>query len=545
MTRRVPGAGLSALACALVMAAAPAAARAADSCSGAQWLASWAASPAGNDGTVFTDQTVRMTITPHAGGTDIRVHLSNRRGTDPVTFSSVTVATPAGGATVVPASITSVTFGGQAAVTVPAGQDVTSDPVAFAVEAFHDVSVSLAVIGSGGPATVHFTAQDPSYVTGAGSGDHTADAGDAAFSAFNRSWYYLDGLDVGAPQAAYGVAAMGDSLTDGFGTGLGADTSYPDQLATTLAAAGLPVSVVNAGISGNRLIARGTAPAAISRVDPDVLALAGVTDVIVLLGSNDLLSDPPQEPAAVDSALDALVRRLQAGGLKVALGTLTPLARPIYLTDGSTYEAARDAVDHWIETASPADAVVDFGAALADPSNPGLLRGAYDSGDGQHPDAAGYGAMAAAAGRLTFRANGCTPAGARALPSVAGGSGAAKTPAAKGSAGGRARPALSLSVRALRSRRGRSAPEPPLRATGHLGRAGGRACPRHQRIRLTALSRRGTAIGFRTLALTAKCTFGRTVQWPSRTQRQFAGFRASYAGDPTLAASASRRVTAP
>jgi lysophospholipase L1-like esterase len=40
--------------------------------------------------------------------------------------------------------------------------------------------------------------------------------------------------------------------------------------------------------------------------------------------------------------------------------------------------------------------VIDFDAALRDPSDPQRLRAAYDSGDHLHPNDAGMAAMAAA-----------------------------------------------------------------------------------------------------------------------------------------------------
>jgi lysophospholipase L1-like esterase len=40
------------------------------------------------------------------------------------------------------------------------------------------------------------------------------------------------------------------------------------------------------------------------------------------------------------------------------------------------------------------DAVLDFDAVVRDPSSPERLNAAYDSGDGLHPSAAGYRAMA-------------------------------------------------------------------------------------------------------------------------------------------------------
>src|SRR6266542_362467 len=74
----------------------------ATSCPASRWAASWTASP--TDGSVFlgpsldpvptslTDQTIRMVITPHLGGTTLRLRLSNRFGTNPVAFGHVSIA---------------------------------------------------------------------------------------------------------------------------------------------------------------------------------------------------------------------------------------------------------------------------------------------------------------------------------------------------------------------------------------------------------------------------------------------------------------------
>lgn len=57
-------------------------------------------------------------------------------------------------------------------------------------------------------------------------------------------------------------------------------------------------------------------------------------------------------------------------------------------------EPKRQAVNAWIRTARPYDAVVDVDRALADPSHPARIAPAFDSGDHLHPNDAGYQAMA-------------------------------------------------------------------------------------------------------------------------------------------------------
>lgn len=51
-------------------------------------------------------------------------------------------------------------------------------------------------------------------------------------------------------------------------------------------------------------------------------------------------------------------------------------------------------MNDWIRTSGEFDAVIDFDAALQDPTNPLRLRPELDSGDHLHPDDAGYEVMA-------------------------------------------------------------------------------------------------------------------------------------------------------
>jgi lysophospholipase L1-like esterase len=74
--------------------------------------------------------------------------------------------------------------------------------------------------------------------------------------------------------------------------------------------------------------------------------------------------------------------------------TITPRG----LSTGWTAELERRRweVNAWIMRGGAFDAVVDFDAALRDPLAHQNLRSAYDSGDGLHPNALGYAALAAA-----------------------------------------------------------------------------------------------------------------------------------------------------
>ena len=408
------------MACFALVAAAPAGAAPAR-CSGSHWIGAWGASPSHAAMPGYAGQTLRMVVTPHAGGRLARVRLTNRYGTGPVSFDAVRLARRGSGAALVPRTSRPVTFGGRRSVTIARGADAVSDPVRISFRAFQQLAASVFAQAATGPATTHFLASEPStYVAG---GDHTGDRGGAAFGDVQESWPFLNGVDVLAPARSGAVVALGDSITDGAlsteARPKGArDTRWPDFLARRLVRAGRPLSVVNEGIGGNRvrLDAVPTSPeifgpSALFRLDGDVLAVSGATDVIVLEGINDIGQDPTATAAQVIAGLQQVVTRLQLAGLRVLVGTLTPSGgngRPTY--GSAAADRIRRAVNRWIRGSRLPDAVVDFDAAVRDPSQPSRIRTAYDSGDHLHPNARGYRVMGDAVRLRALGGTGCGPA---------------------------------------------------------------------------------------------------------------------------------------
>jgi hypothetical protein len=86
---------------AILLAVAPTA-RGAASCT-QHWVGSWSASPSDASPLqpTLVDQTLRMIVAPHLGGSVLRVHLSNRFGGLPVTLGPVTVGVQSSGASLV------------------------------------------------------------------------------------------------------------------------------------------------------------------------------------------------------------------------------------------------------------------------------------------------------------------------------------------------------------------------------------------------------------------------------------------------------------
>lgn len=395
-------------------------------CGGSHWVGAWSMSPTDGAPEGFVGQTLRIVVNPHAGGEQLRLRLTNRFGTQPVTFGDAYVGLRATGASVVPGTNQRVSFGGQHAVTVPARGDVVSDPVALTFDAYSDLAVSLHASGSTGPATRHALAVQNNYLTAAGSGSHAAAEGDSAFTGTTSSWFFLEGVDVEARRTVGSVVALGDSITDGLVTTgsppaedptvRGTNGRYPDNLARRLDQLPGPsrLSVLNAGITGNRVLSDGIpprrGPSAISRLDADVLAQAAVTDVIVMEGTNDIGGAAVPSADAVIAGLDHIVRRLQAAGLNVLLGTIPPAGGFTGGGHGSPEAIAeRNRVNEWVRTRPHGAHVVDFHQALRDPANPDRLLPAYDSGDHLHPNLAGYRVMADTVELGHLEGTGCGP----------------------------------------------------------------------------------------------------------------------------------------
>jgi lysophospholipase L1-like esterase len=249
----------------------------------------------------------------------------------------------------------------------------------------------------------------------AGPGDFTAKA-DIADALKQPSWYWLAGVDVTAPKETRAVVAFGDSITDGARSTVDANRSWPSVLAQRLFARhGHPprLAVLNAGISGNRILHDVMGSNALARFDRDALLQSGVEDVIVLEGINDIGFS--SIPGGADQAVTAddliaglrqLVEFAHVRGIRVFGATLLPFeGAPYFSPEGET---KRQAVNSWIRTGGAFDGVIDFDAAVRDPNHPTKVLPAYDSGDHLHPSDAGYQAMANAVDLSLFSPRGAS-----------------------------------------------------------------------------------------------------------------------------------------
>lgn len=357
----------------------------------ANWTRAWTASmwPAPDDqAPALENVTIRSPIRIGATGKQLRVRLANDYGGN-IVIGAASVRLRGGQAV-------RVTFGGQVSATLLEGAPLVSDAVALPVKAFDVVEVSLFLPGKVKPLTVHETAGAKTLISAAG--DHSMT--DFAAASEHRLRPLIAGVDVLTAKRAPVIVAFGDSITDVGSCALDAMPicRWSEVLARRLARAGKPHVVVNQGISGNRVISQGTGPSALARFDRDVLAIPGVTHVVLLEGVNDAGNSGRERGGVVFPTITGddliagyrqLVARAHEKGIKVIAMTILPFEGANYWTPAG--EAIRVKANDWIRSSGAFDAVIDMEKVVADPANPKRLAVAVqgEKGDNLHPHGAG------------------------------------------------------------------------------------------------------------------------------------------------------------
>lgn len=386
----------------------------------ASWVGSWACSqqiPEPNNSLNaddLRDATLRQIVHLSAGGSAVRVHISNAFGTAPLHLLSVHVAMPrsTASAQIDPATDHPLKFAGQDDIIIPTAAEFISDPVDIALKAESDLAISIHYADPPQQQTGHPGSRATSYLA---HGDLVS-SDDLPQGKQMDHWYQISGVDVLPAARAFSIVTLGDSITDGHGATTNANNRWPDVLAHRLQTAGMTsVGVLNQGIGGNHLLTDGNGPNALSRFDRDVLAQTAVRSMIVLEGVNDLgalartgtatPSDHADLVHRIIAAYQQMITRAHAENLQVIGATITPYVGSNYYHPDAASEADREAVNTWIRTAGHFDAVLDFDKVTRDPAHPERLLPAYDSGDHLHPSPAGYAAMANSIPLSNFGAN--------------------------------------------------------------------------------------------------------------------------------------------
>ena len=177
------------------------------------------------------NNSLRQIVQVSIGGENVRLKLTNEFSTGATEIKAVELAyaqTAGCSSDIDEASSVSLTFGGQASVTIPAGGKVTSDPVSFHLADRQNVAI-----------TIHYGAASSTSVSGHPGSRTTSylKAGNTTdFSGATKTdhWYNILALEVMAPQEAGAVAILGNSITDGRGSTTNQQNRWADVLSRRL-----------------------------------------------------------------------------------------------------------------------------------------------------------------------------------------------------------------------------------------------------------------------------------------------------------------------
>jgi lysophospholipase L1-like esterase len=390
------------------------------------WIGTWAAAPQrAIQGHVqsFRNQTLRLIVHTSAGGTRVRVRLSNLFGDQPLAIGGAHIARRTNGADIDPSSNRVLKFDNQPSTTIAARSIAMSDPVDLNVSPLSDLAISLFFPASTAATTLHILAQQTNYVSKEG-GDFSAQTNFPVTKTISY-WPFLAGVDVTTSRPGAAVVAFGSSLTDGDGSTEDANRRWPDILAERLQKNGYTeLGVLNEGIIGNRLLNDNQDPrqsggppplgpvleqlgaalgeVGLRRFDRDVLSQTSAKYVILALGVNDILFPGSFVPAtqAVTSqdligGYRQLIVRAHKSEVRIIGTTIPPFEHALFRNPlfESFYtpekEKSRQEVNAWIRNSTELDGVIDFDAAVRDPNHPTQLLPAFDSGDHLHVNDAG------------------------------------------------------------------------------------------------------------------------------------------------------------
>lgn len=339
----------------------------------------------------LTNNSIRQIVRVSIGGDSIRLRFNNEFSKSPVTMKAVQVAVSVDSSVINTNTIKELKFNGSTEVTIQPGTAITSDALAFDLKPRMDVAI-----------TIHFgeTAPDVTGHPGSRTTSYIYEDNRISEAHFNEAvktdhWYIINGIDVKAPEEAKAIVVLGNSITDGRGSGTNKQNRWPDILSERLLEnpATSQIGVLNMGIGGNAVLKGGLGPTALERFERDVLNQHGVKWLIILEGVNDLGGTRNAEAAnAVGDGLIAayttMIEQAHAQNIVVYGATILPIDRSFYYKDFR--EPVRQKVNDWIRNSGKFDAVIDFDKAMSDPENPSVILPNAHDGDFLHPNELGY-----------------------------------------------------------------------------------------------------------------------------------------------------------
>lgn len=357
---------------------------------------------------ILAGSTLRTRLTVTKGGTALRFVFSNQYGAAPITINGASVARAGAGNTeIVDGTQTPITFGGEASVSIPAGERVYSDVVEFTTSALEEISVSLyfasftymTSVGLSNGRT--FMRRLPLSTSSRINDTVLTGANEVNIASGTITYHtipFLERIDARSSSDSVAAVFIGDSTL--------VNDTYLYYARRIVSAGYTNISVVNEAVIGNKLLSNGSGlignlygQAMIDRFQRDVLDLPGVKYCFVKIGLNDVLhqfsnslkaATPAYSPEDIVSGYRTLISLCHANGIKIYFFTKSAwngyersfLGQSGDLVWNPTAQEMCDKLTHWIMTNTEADGFIDC-SPLADPSETSRLCPSFTL-DGAH-----------------------------------------------------------------------------------------------------------------------------------------------------------------
>jgi len=346
----------------------------------------------------LTNNTLRQIVRVSIGGDTLRMRFSNEFSTQPVTLNSVHIALSTGSGAIDTSTDQTLSFNGSPSVTMAAGGAVVSDSFPFALQPRTDLAITIYFGSTSTDVTGHPGSRTTSYLLSG----NALDRADFSGAVTTDHWYVINTIDVKAPDSTAAVVILGNSITDGRGSGTNKQNRWPDELARRLQdnPTTRQVAVLNQGIGGNCVLGACLGPSALNRFERDVLNQNGVRWLIILEGINDIGYGAAGVGNNLIDAYKQMISTAHAAGIYVYGATLLPMKGSSYYS--TAHETERRTVNEWVRNSGYFDGVIDFDLALRNPADTLSLLPSADTGDHLHPNETGHRLMAEAVNLSLF-----------------------------------------------------------------------------------------------------------------------------------------------
>ncbi len=361
------------------------------------WVGTWATAPQLVEpnnippAPGFTNNTIRQIVRVSIGGDVVRLRFSNAFSKSPVTIKSVAIAVSKGESSIEASTQRVLTFNKKKEVTMAPYGDITSDPILFKLKPGSKVAITIYFGETSADVTGHPGSRTTSYIL---AGDNMSSV-DFTGAITTDHWYVINAIEVQKTKKTAAIAVLGNSITDGRGSGTNKQNRWTDILSERLLMSPETneLGVLNLGIGGNCVVRGGLGPTANDRFDRDILAQNGVRYLIILEGINDIGGIRNSEAVSnvvndLINSYSRMIEKAHTKGIKVYGATILPFAKSFYDTDFR--QIARDSVNNWIRNSGRFDAVIDFDKVMQTPDDPRVIFPDVHSGDFLHPNELGY-----------------------------------------------------------------------------------------------------------------------------------------------------------